>query len=70
MTWFSLPETNAANRAAFYDSSSASDWLASQPRANAAAMLDALVIQLRAYNTFSTPARERFKSLADIFHAD
>ena len=66
MTWFSLPETNAANRAAFYDSSSASDWLASQPRANAAAMLDALVIQLRAYNTFSTPARERFKTLETL----
>ena len=63
MTWFSLPETQTVNRAAFYDAAGAATWLAGQPQANVTAMLDALVAQLSAFNTFTVPPRERFKVL-------
>ena len=43
MTWFSLPETQTVNRAAFHDAAGAATWLAGQPQANVTAMLDALV---------------------------
>ena len=63
MTWFSLPETQTVNQAAFHNAASASDWLASQPQANVTAMLDALIAELSAFNTFTVTARERFKVL-------
>ena len=63
MTWFSLPETQTVNRAAFHDAAGAAAWLAGQPQANVTAMLDALVAQLSAFNTFTVPPRERFKVL-------
>ena len=63
MTWFSLPETQTVNRAAFHDATGAAAWLAGQPQANVTAMLDALVAQLSAFNTFTVPPRERFKVL-------
>lgn len=63
MTWFSLPETQTVNHAAFHDAASAADWLARQPQANVAAMLDGLVAQLRAFNVFAVSPRERYKTL-------
>ena len=63
MTWFSLPETNESNTADFSDSASAVRGLATQPQANASAMLVALVYQIKAYNCFTTSPRERFRTL-------
>ncbi|MFZ4535952.1 hypothetical protein [Propionivibrio sp.] len=63
MTWFSLPITQADNKAAFYDSTSATRWLAGQPQANAPAMLAELVTQIQAFNGCGTSPRERFKTL-------
>ena len=63
MTWFPLPETSAANRAAFSDAKSAAAWVALQPQANAAVMLESLAAQLAAFNVFALPPCERFKTL-------
>ena len=63
MTAFSLPSTQADNKAAFFDANSAADWLARQPQANASAMLSELVTQIQAYNTYDTAPRDRFKTL-------
>jgi len=63
MTWFSLPVTQTENRAAFFDASSASDWLAGQPQANAPAMLAELVKQIQRFNNYSVTPRVRFKAM-------
>jgi hypothetical protein len=63
MTWFSLPSTQAENKAAFSDSRSATAWLAGQPQANATAMLAGLVAELQVFNGYRIEARERFKTL-------
>jgi hypothetical protein len=62
MTWFSLPLTQADNKAAFFDSDSAALWLAGQPQANAPAMLTELVTQIQAFNGYNTAPRDRFKT--------
>jgi hypothetical protein len=63
MTWFSLPITQAGNKAAFSDSAGATAWLAKQPQANAAAMQTALLGQIQSLNAYSIEPRERFKIL-------
>ena len=63
MTRFSLPITQAANKAAFFDADSATRWLAGQPQANASAMSAELVKQIGAFNGFVTAPRSRFKTL-------
>ena len=63
MTWFSLPATQTDKRAAFVDAASATRWLAGQPQANASAMLAELVKQIQAFNSYSVPPRERFKTM-------
>ncbi len=63
MTWFSLPITQEKNEAEFFNASTAAAWLAKQPQANAPAMLDKLLTQLQAFNTYRTSPRERFKTL-------
>ena len=63
MNWFSLPVTQADNKAAFYDSESAAAWLAGQPQANALAMLAEFVGQIQAFNGCYTAPRERFKTM-------
>ena len=63
MTWFSLPATQTDKRAAFADAASATRWLAEQPQANASAMLAELVKQIQAFNSYSVPPRERFKTM-------
>jgi len=74
MTWFSLPITQAGNKAAFADAASAAAWLAQQPQANAAAMQSGLLGQIQALNAYSMAPRERFKILEElrkaIFTAD
>lgn len=66
MTWFSLPITQAANKAAFADAASAAAWLAQQPQANAAAMQSGLLGQIQALNAYSMTPRERFKILEEL----
>ena len=61
MPGFKLPETQAANTAAFPDVTGAVAWLGRQPQTNAAAMLAELLIQIEALNTARMPPRERFK---------
>lgn len=63
MTWFTLPPTQAGQKAAFLDSRSAAAWLAGQPQANAPAMLSECLAQLSAFNTCRVPPDERFKTL-------
>ena len=63
MTWFSLPKMQSVNAAAFSDADGASRWLSRQPQANAAIMVAELLTQIEALNSFSIPARERFKIL-------
>ena len=63
MTRFSLPATQAVNKAAFADADSATRWLAGQPQANAVAMSAELARQLDAFNGFALPPRNRFKTL-------
>jgi hypothetical protein len=63
MTWFSLPETQADNKAAFFDSDSAAVWLEGQPQANALVMLDGFVAQIEAFNGYCAAPRVRFKTL-------
>jgi hypothetical protein len=63
MNWFSLPVTQADNKAAFYDSESAGAWLAGQPQANASLMLAEFVAQIQAFNSCYTAPRERFKTM-------
>ncbi len=63
MTFFSLPGTEAQNRAVFADARGAAEWLATQPQANAPAMLAALAKEIEALNRFALPARERIKTL-------
>lgn len=63
MNWFSLPVTQAENKAAFYDSESAAAWLAGQPQANASLMLAEFVAQIQAFNGCYTAPRERFKTM-------
>lgn len=66
MTWFSLPLTQAGNKAAFADAASAAAWLAQQPQANAAAMQSVLLVQIQALNAYSMAPRERFKILEEL----
>lgn len=61
MTWFSLPITQAGNKAAFSNSAGATAWLAQQPQANAAAMQTALLEQIQLLNAYGVEPRERFK---------
>ena len=63
MTWFSLPKVQSVNAAAFSDADGASRWLSQQPQANAGVMVAELLRQIEALNSFSIPARERFKIL-------
>lgn len=63
MTWFSLPLTQADNKAAFFDSDSAAVWLAGQPQANTPAMMAELVKQIQAFNDFAIAPSDRFKTL-------
>jgi hypothetical protein len=63
MTWFSLPITQAGNKAAFADAAGATAWLAQQPQANVAAMQAELTRQIQALNTYRLAPRERFKTL-------
>lgn len=63
MTRFSLPATQTDNTAAFFDSDSASAWLAAQPQANAPAMLAGFVEQIEAFNAYRLSPRERFKTM-------
>lgn len=63
MTWFSLPITQADNKAAFYDSDSAAAWLAGQPQANALTMLNELLTQIQAFNGCVRAPLDRFKTL-------
>jgi hypothetical protein len=63
MTWFSLPITQAGNKAAFSNSAEASAWLAQQPQANVAAMQTGLFAQIQTLNTCSMAPHERFKIL-------
>lgn len=63
MTRFSLPVTQAVNKAAFSDADSATSWLAGQPQANASAMSAELARQLDAFNGFTCAPRSRFKTL-------
>jgi hypothetical protein len=58
-----LPPTRTDNASAFFDASSALDWLGRQPQANASAMLSELLRQIQAYNSYQTPPRQRFKTL-------
>ena len=66
MTWFTLPATQSERQPAFFDSDSASRWLAGQPQANASAMLDGLLAQLDAFNRYVVSPRERFKTLETL----
>ena len=63
MNGFSLPSTQATNRADFRDADSASRWLAAQPQANVAVMLASLIKQIDAFNHYDVAARERFKTM-------
>lgn len=63
MVRFSLPETSADQPVAFRDAFLAAQWLARQPQANVAAMLEALTREIDAFNRFALPPRERFKTL-------
>ena len=63
MTWFSLPMTQADNKAAFADAAGAERWLAGQPQANAPLMQAELTRQIQSLNAFRMAPRERFKTL-------
>ncbi len=63
MSRFLLPETGEKCFAAFRDAFGARRWLAEQPRANLAMMLEALSGEIDAFNHFSISGRERFKTL-------
>jgi len=66
MTRFSLPSTQADNKAAFFDAKSAGQWLAEQPQANVPAMMGELVAQIQVFNSFHTTPRERFKTIETL----
>lgn len=63
MIRFSLPETSAEQPVAFRDAFLATQWLARQPQANVSTMLEALTDAIDAFNRFSLPAWERFRTL-------
>ena len=66
MTWFSLPITQADNKAAFFDSDSAARWLTQQPQANAPAMLSGLTTQIEIFNRYRIAPRERFRTMETL----
>jgi hypothetical protein len=63
MTWFSLPMTQADNKAAFADAAGAALWLAGQPQTNAPFMQAELTRQIQSLNVFRLAPRERFEIL-------
>lgn len=63
MTWFTLPDTQADNRAAFFDSDSATRWLAGQPQANVPAMLAGLLTQIETFNGYGAAPDQRFQAM-------
>jgi hypothetical protein len=69
MTWFSLPVTQADNKAAFSDADSAARWLAGQPQANTVAMLASLVTQIESFNAYGAAPDERLATLEALRQA-
>lgn len=66
MTWFSLPAVSTERPPAFTDMASCTEWLASQPLANAPLMQGVFADQLERLNAWALPARERFKVLETL----
>ncbi|MDQ5960297.1 MAG: cyclic-di-GMP-binding protein [Pseudomonadota bacterium] len=66
MTWFSLPAMRADKPPAFADMAACTDWLNTQPLANAPLMQEVLATQLDSLNGWQISPRERYKILETL----